>query len=609
MPDIKFSNQYPYTDFHELNLDWVIKEVKYWSERVGKSIQKIELTGTVGLVDTYTITYSDGTTSTFDVTNGNGIASVAKTGTVGLVDTYTITFQDGSTSTFEVTNGAAAVDPTLSLSDYAADAKVTGDELLKCVKGLITEGGDSYKNFDNAPTNKVITYVPDSTYSNYPTLEKGNLITFNGYSTTLKNGTSQVYITNSGIIYTRTTWNGSTWSAWKTPTYDGLIASFAAGGDQYKNLNNAPNNTIITYAPDSSYSNYPVLTYGNLITFNAYSPTLKNGTSQLYITQDGVMYSRTTWNGSTWSPWIPHNYSLVPSFNVGGDNYKNLDDAPINKIITYVPDNTYSNYPTDVKGNLITLSGYQPNSKAGTSQLYIDNNGRMFARTTWNGTTWSAWREAKTDKIQYDDYVRKYSFSGKTAVFFGDSITAGYIGGGTYISSPYPVLFANYVGMTAYNEAVVNASFAPSGITNEISAQITGSTHTSADFVFIACGVNDWNAGNSLADVETYVNSNIDYVLANYPNAEIIFITPINNNRDVEGNVAPLSDYINVITRCAIEKDNTQRISVVQGYKFLFPTVNDDLAFRSLMFADMVHPSEFGHKTAYLNGLIKALLR
>lgn len=106
MPDVKFSNQYPYTDFHELNLDWVIKEVKYWSTKVGKTIQSIELTGTVGLVDTYTITYSDGTTSTFDVTNGNGIVSIAKTGTAGNIDTYTITLTDGSTSTFTVTNGA-----------------------------------------------------------------------------------------------------------------------------------------------------------------------------------------------------------------------------------------------------------------------------------------------------------------------------------------------------------------------------------------------------------------------------------------------------------------------------------------------------------------------
>lgn len=36
---------------------------------------------------------------------GNGIASITKTGTSGLVDTYTITYTDGTTSTFEVTNG------------------------------------------------------------------------------------------------------------------------------------------------------------------------------------------------------------------------------------------------------------------------------------------------------------------------------------------------------------------------------------------------------------------------------------------------------------------------------------------------------------------------
>ena len=36
---------------------------------------------------------------------GNGIASITKTGTVGLVDTYTITFTNGQTTTFTVTNG------------------------------------------------------------------------------------------------------------------------------------------------------------------------------------------------------------------------------------------------------------------------------------------------------------------------------------------------------------------------------------------------------------------------------------------------------------------------------------------------------------------------
>ena len=38
--------------------------------------------------------------------NGNGITDISKTSTSGLVDTYTITFDDGSTETFDVTNGA-----------------------------------------------------------------------------------------------------------------------------------------------------------------------------------------------------------------------------------------------------------------------------------------------------------------------------------------------------------------------------------------------------------------------------------------------------------------------------------------------------------------------
>ena len=36
---------------------------------------------------------------------GNGIASIVKTNTSGLIDTYTITFTDGTTTSFQVTNG------------------------------------------------------------------------------------------------------------------------------------------------------------------------------------------------------------------------------------------------------------------------------------------------------------------------------------------------------------------------------------------------------------------------------------------------------------------------------------------------------------------------
>jgi S1-C subfamily serine protease len=89
-------------------------------------IASIEKTATDGLVDTYTIYYTDGTTSEFTVTNGKdgsdgkdgvnsddapvSIRSIEKTATDGLVDTYTVYYTDGTTSEFTITNGEKGED-------------------------------------------------------------------------------------------------------------------------------------------------------------------------------------------------------------------------------------------------------------------------------------------------------------------------------------------------------------------------------------------------------------------------------------------------------------------------------------------------------------------
>ena len=80
----------------------------------GRGISSISKTGTSGNVDTYTIIYTDSTTSSFNVTNGvdgsdgRSILSITKTATNGAVDTYTILFSDNTTSTFTVTNGSGS---------------------------------------------------------------------------------------------------------------------------------------------------------------------------------------------------------------------------------------------------------------------------------------------------------------------------------------------------------------------------------------------------------------------------------------------------------------------------------------------------------------------
>lgn len=89
----------------------------------GKGITSISKINTVGLVDTYRITYSDDSTSNFTINNGEqgapgytpqknvdyydgiGITSITKIGTVGTVDTYRITLTNNNTFDFTVNNG------------------------------------------------------------------------------------------------------------------------------------------------------------------------------------------------------------------------------------------------------------------------------------------------------------------------------------------------------------------------------------------------------------------------------------------------------------------------------------------------------------------------
>ena len=71
----------------------------------GIGIKNISKSSTSGLIDTYTITYTDDHITTYTVTNGRGIVDIVKQSSEGLVDTYKIIYNDGTESYFVVTNG------------------------------------------------------------------------------------------------------------------------------------------------------------------------------------------------------------------------------------------------------------------------------------------------------------------------------------------------------------------------------------------------------------------------------------------------------------------------------------------------------------------------
>ena len=82
-------------------------------------------------------------------TAGKGIASITKTGTSGLVDTYTITYTDGTTSTFTVTNGESGADIVTSWESTPSDSKVASEKLTKDTLDTKASNSHTHGNLSN----------------------------------------------------------------------------------------------------------------------------------------------------------------------------------------------------------------------------------------------------------------------------------------------------------------------------------------------------------------------------------------------------------------------------------------------------------------------------
>lgn len=114
--------------------------------------------------------------------DGRGIARISKTGTTGSVDTYTITYTDSTTSTFTINNSgsvsiqrqivpSAAVESSATASQaYAAGDYVVVNGVLRKVKAAIAKGNAISDSNSTATTvtgelAAVGNYVSQSAYA------------------------------------------------------------------------------------------------------------------------------------------------------------------------------------------------------------------------------------------------------------------------------------------------------------------------------------------------------------------------------------------------------------------------------------------------------------
>ena len=199
---------------------------------------------------------------------------------------------------------------------------------------------------------------------------------------------------------------------------------------------------------------------------------------------------------------------------------------------------------------------------------------------------------------------KPFSFNGKTAAFFGDSICAGttstpsgHIDGG---ANKWTSLFCAKVGLTETNNAIGNSAFTY-GVTSTGSVvEKIMNTAIREDFIFICAGVNDfWHHApiGSFADTSTdtlygALNALITYLQANYSDKKIIFILPINVQKEDVNAEYSLNDYRQAI----FNKAAIAGYSVIDGSKFGFADYQESgYCFQYYTEWDNLHPTREGH--------------
>ena len=210
----------------------------------------------------------------------------------------------------------------------------------------------------------------------------------------------------------------------------------------------------------------------------------------------------------------------------------------------------------------------------------------------------------------FDSINKPIVFSGKTLVAFGDSITYGIsspdlqnIGDNKYIS-----LFCSHVGATLINESVSGAT-----LVDTIRQRISSYTGE-ADIIIVAGGVNDWQTQVTIGEFDDVTNTTLYGALneicatikTNYPNAIVIFITPIPTTSTTTFGVAHPDNL--VLYRKAIQEVAAKNgFNVVDGSALGLPNTKSD--FGNIMFAptDCVHPTIAGH-AMYARSLAGKLL-
>ena len=415
-------DHFPYTNVHELNLDWILRMMKAleaaWEAfTAGNSLQFAD-----PMLHDVTKTYAKNTI----VLDGNGNAYVSLQAVpvgVGLQNgdywlmvfdyeafiekvnkNFTANYYRGS---YRAT-AAMAIGDWLTVDDvlYKATAAIAVDDVLEDgvnITHFTLE--DFIKAFMQSANQLIQQYKNDIDASELlyrQQLAQDIANTTSSLQTQLNQAISGATV-DSEVINARVGWNNTVYATLRDAIVTQILHSIhsvealdATAWANYSNdYNELPADSIFIVNTSSGISNAPTATFiGNIITANY--DTVKNGMVQIATTSQNVTYIRIRWSG-TWRAWKELAYAsqtiltAISLNSAAWANYSNdYDNLDVNRLYQVADSTGISNAP--VSGFIGTVLTFNYDTiKNGEVQIATTSQNVLYMRIRWAGS-WRAWK-------------------------------------------------------------------------------------------------------------------------------------------------------------------------------------------------------------------------
>ena len=451
---------YPYTNFHDLNLDWILQKMGEFSDKLENFISLATIKYANPFSWNIALQYEKNTI-VIDASSKTAYLSIQN-----VPQGVPITNTDYWTPVADISGiFQQLVDAITGMKYYnfGAPASETiefgslvwiGGKLYICTAEVeqgqnITEQNFKYTNLDKE-FKRLVEQYEDLIQNTTKNLNaRLSAIIANGQQT---DG-------NTELIDIRTGWNGTVYAtagdAVRAQALEALKASEIAIGlstyqDYFRDANNAPKNQVyfISNAITSAMiSNLPFYgQYGLLYTIS-YSSTSDHGFVQYYINLDtGDVWNRAevgsgqSYNFTEWNVTVNKKSVFGPSYiHISAATYQNYftdaNNAPKNQVYfisNAITSAMISNLPFYGQYGLLYTISYSSTSDHGFVQYYINlDTGDVWHRTetgyqsTYN---YSGWSVGQTDQSVYKTMVSSNTVSiFRKVVCCGDSYTSGHI--------------------------------------------------------------------------------------------------------------------------------------------------------------------------------------